>query len=106
MQEMSLISLPAHFDGQFIQLDEPFKLEPNTKLIVTVLPKADSEQEAGLQRSMEQLGKAHSDEEDDSGASVQAAIKRAQQLVRQYVPEHHSLSEELIQERRQESERE
>ncbi len=32
------ISLAAHFDGKQILLDEPFELEPNVKLIVTVLP--------------------------------------------------------------------
>ena len=32
-------TIPAHFDGQHILLDEPLELEPNTKLLVTVLPK-------------------------------------------------------------------
>ena len=32
---MPLISLPAHFDGNKICLDETFDLEPDTKLIVT-----------------------------------------------------------------------
>jgi hypothetical protein len=31
---MNTITLPAHFDGQQIQLDEPFELKPNTKLIL------------------------------------------------------------------------
>ena len=34
---MSNVSIPAHFDGERILLDEPIELEPNTKLIVTVL---------------------------------------------------------------------
>ncbi len=34
---MPLISLPAHFDGKRICLDEKFKLEPNTKLLVKSL---------------------------------------------------------------------
>lgn len=34
---MNTITLPAHFDGQQIQLDEPFELKPNTKLIVMVV---------------------------------------------------------------------
>ena len=29
-------TIPAHFDGQHILLDEPLELEPNTKLLVTV----------------------------------------------------------------------
>jgi len=32
-------TIPAHFDGQHILLDEAVELEPNTKLLVTVLPK-------------------------------------------------------------------
>ena len=35
---MKLVTLRAHFDGQYIRLDEPFELEPDTALIVTVLP--------------------------------------------------------------------
>jgi hypothetical protein len=37
---MQFITLAAHFDGERIILDEPFKLSPNTPLIVTVLPDA------------------------------------------------------------------
>ncbi len=37
---MSVVTLKAHFDGQAIQLDEPYELRPNTQLIVTVLPPA------------------------------------------------------------------
>lgn len=42
---MPIISLHAHFDGKQICLDEPFDLKPNTKLIVTILPEQDSEDE-------------------------------------------------------------
>ena len=35
---MPMIAVPAHFDGERICLDEPFELEPNAKLIVTILP--------------------------------------------------------------------
>lgn len=34
---MNTITLHAHFDGQQIQLDEPFELKPNAKLIVMVV---------------------------------------------------------------------
>ena len=34
---MPSVSLKAHFDGQTIQLDEPYKLPPDAQLIVTVL---------------------------------------------------------------------
>jgi hypothetical protein len=34
---MPLITLPAHFDGEKICLDEPFTLSSNTKLMIVVL---------------------------------------------------------------------
>jgi hypothetical protein len=34
---MSMISLRAHFDGERIQLDDPFELPLNAPLLVTVL---------------------------------------------------------------------
>lgn len=39
---MDTVSVSAHFDGERIVLDEPFELEPNAKLIVTILPKQDA----------------------------------------------------------------
>ena len=35
---MPLVSLFAHFDGEHIQLDEPYDLPVNARLIVIVLP--------------------------------------------------------------------
>lgn len=37
-----LTTIPAHFDGTNIQLDVPVALEPNTRLLVTILDPADS----------------------------------------------------------------
>ena len=42
---MTAITLPAHFDGSRILLDEPFELEPDTKLMITVLPKQQEDDE-------------------------------------------------------------
>ena len=42
---MDTISIPAHFDGERILLDEAVELEPNTRLVVTVLPNHDAERE-------------------------------------------------------------
>jgi hypothetical protein len=42
---MKTISLTATFDGQHIKLDEPIALKPNTRLLVTVLPDEESEEE-------------------------------------------------------------
>ena len=38
---MPVISLKAHFDGQSIQLDEPFDLPNGAHLLVTVLSESD-----------------------------------------------------------------
>jgi hypothetical protein len=64
IQAMKLISLSAHFDGQSIQLDEPYKLEPNIKLIVTVLPEQLAEREAWLCLSRHQLNNAYNQNDD------------------------------------------
>ena len=62
---MDSISIPAHFDGERILLDEPCELEPNAKLIVTVLPNHDSERESWLNWSAERLQPAYGDDEEE-----------------------------------------
>lgn len=59
------IVLPAHFDGEQIRLDEPYELEPNTKLLVTILPQrqSDIEQEDWLHFSIAGLANAYADDE-------------------------------------------
>ena len=61
---MDAISIPAHFDGERILLDEPIELEPNTKLIVTVLPNHDAERESWLLLSGKRLESAYGEEEE------------------------------------------
>jgi hypothetical protein len=56
--------IAAHFDGEHILLDEPVELEPNTKLLVTVLPK-DSEREAWLELSKKCLAAAYAEDEEE-----------------------------------------
>ena len=61
---MEARTLRAHFDGNQIMLDEPFELEPNTELLVTILPKAlDEEREGWGHLSVESLARAYSDDE-------------------------------------------
>ena len=62
---MNAITLRAHFDGKKIVLDEPFELEPDTKLIVTVLLKEgiDSEREDWANLAMQGLARAYGDDE-------------------------------------------
>ena len=69
---MKTVTLPAHFDGESIRLDEPYELEPNTKLLVTVLPKEheDEEREAWLRLSSEGLARAYGEDEPDYPAEL------------------------------------
>jgi CelD/BcsL family acetyltransferase involved in cellulose biosynthesis len=59
------ISIPAHFDGERIRLDEPVELERNARLIVTVLPNGDTDRSAWLQFSVRQLDAAYDGADDD-----------------------------------------
>ena len=61
---MKTVTLRAHFDGEQIQLDEPFELEPNTELIVTVVPRTpDEEREAWTRLALQSLARAYGDDE-------------------------------------------
>jgi hypothetical protein len=61
---METRTLRAHFDGNQILLDEPFEFEPNTELLITVLPKtSDEEREDWARLSLECLARAYSDDE-------------------------------------------
>ncbi|MBT9143934.1 MAG: hypothetical protein DDT29_02348 [Dehalococcoidia bacterium] len=62
---MPIVALPAHFDGKQIHLDEPFHLEPNTRLIVTVLSREeyDEGREAWLELSAQGLRHAYREDE-------------------------------------------
>ena len=61
---MQTIALTAHFDGQQIILDEPFALEPNAALLVTVLPQpAEESSEAWAQLALQNLALAYGADE-------------------------------------------
>ena len=64
---MTAVSLKAHFDGQHIQLDEPFELPQDAQLLVTVLKPSLSEdqREAWLALSAQGLAAAYGDNEPD-----------------------------------------
>lgn len=61
---MKTVSVTAHFDGKHIQLDEPLDLEPDTKLMVTVLSGQESERQEWLQFSLQGLARAYSDDDE------------------------------------------
>lgn len=63
---METVTLRAHFDGKQILLDDPFELEPNTELVVTIINKSlNEEREDWARVSLESLARAYSDDEPD-----------------------------------------
>jgi hypothetical protein len=74
---MPIVTLPAHFDGERICLDEPFDLETDAKLIVTILPKqeSDNEHEAWLLLSGQRLEDAYGENEPEWGAEVYQKVE-------------------------------
>jgi hypothetical protein len=60
---MKILTLRAHFDGEHIRLDEPFKLERDTPLAVTVLPKEDERDSGWFALSTAGLERAYGDAE-------------------------------------------
>ena len=69
---MKTIPLTAHFDGEHIQLDEPFPLPPEARLLVTILPEPppDAAREEWDAISKSGLARAYSDDEPDYPASL------------------------------------
>jgi hypothetical protein len=64
---VSAITLKAHFDGKQICLDEPYKLERDTKLIVTVVTSGslEDERQAWLGASQAGFARAYGENEPD-----------------------------------------
>ena len=60
---MPLMSIPAHYDGVRVCLDEEVSLRPNVRLIVTVLEDSDAEREDFLRLSANKLVAAYADDE-------------------------------------------
>jgi hypothetical protein len=69
---MKTVTLTAHFDGEHIELDEPFKLPSDARLLVTIVPEtiADSEREEWYALSKAGLARAYSDDEPDYPATL------------------------------------
>ena len=68
---MNTINLKAHFDGNKILLDEPLNLEPDTKLIITVLPKhTNEEREEWMLLSKKNLERAYDKNEPEYSTNL------------------------------------
>jgi len=60
---MQIVTLQAHFDGRQILLDEPYELEPNTKLVVSVIEMQNDEREDWKRLSLANLERAFGNDE-------------------------------------------
>ena len=69
---MRTVTLSAHFDGDRIQLDEPFPLPVDARLLVTLVPEpsTDAERQDWYALSKAFLARAYSDDEPDYPASL------------------------------------
>ena len=71
---MALVTIPAHFDGEHIRLDEVVRLDTDTRLLVTVLPPQDEVREAWVHLSLAGLARAYAEDEPEYPLS---AVKEA-----------------------------
>jgi hypothetical protein len=63
---MPAVTLQAHYDGRTIQLDEPFELAPNARLLVTVLePAGDATRTLWANLAAGGLARAYGEDEPD-----------------------------------------
>ena len=61
---MAAVSLKAHFDGEYIQLDEPCELEKGAQLIVTVVPpELAAERESWFNFASQSFARCYGDDE-------------------------------------------
>ena len=62
---MPTITLRAHFDGKRILLDEPYDLQPNASLLVTVVQAPQASRDDWLDLSAQGLANAYGEGEPD-----------------------------------------
>lgn len=69
---MKTVTLSARFDGNRIQLDEPFPLPVDARLLITVMPDlaTEAERQEWHAFSKASLARAYSDDEPDYPASL------------------------------------
>ena len=59
---MEIVTLQGHFDGKQILLDEPYALEPDTKLLISVI-QMDADDEDLERFALDNLEGAYNDDE-------------------------------------------
>lgn len=60
---MSIVSIPAHFDGKHVRLDRVASIPRNARLIVTVISDGDEERDEFLQLASQNLARAYDGDE-------------------------------------------
>ena len=60
---METITLHGHYDGSQIQIDDPFEMPPNTKVLITIVPNEDAELTAWHHFSTQGLAAAYGNDE-------------------------------------------
>ena len=90
---MPTIRLKAHFDGQSIQLDDPFELTRDVQLLVTVLPSTELEgepvsasQSAEIDDWIREVETLATEIDEEDGPRLQSALaeirRRSRELAR------------------------
>ncbi len=67
---MENITLHAHYDGSQILLDEPYELQPDTRLLITVIPSDAADNSAWENFSRQGLAAAYSPAEPEYALSM------------------------------------
>ncbi len=67
---METITLHGHYDGSQIQIDDPFEMQPNTKVLITIVPTDDAERIAWHNFSTQGLATAYSNDEPEYGINL------------------------------------
>ena len=67
---MQTITLNAHFDGKQILLDQPYELEPDQKLLVSVVETRGDEDDDWYAPSVAGLARAYGDDEPEYPTSL------------------------------------
>ena len=67
---MENITLHAHYDGSKILLDEPYELQPDTRLLITVIPPDAADNSAWEHFSRQGLAAAYSPAEPEYALSM------------------------------------
>lgn len=67
---MENITLHAHYDGSKLLLDEPYELQPDTRLLITVIPPDTADNSAWEHFSRQGLAAAYSPAEPEYALSM------------------------------------